>query len=209
MGTVTATTFAQPVRYGPAVSAVAEARWRPSLLAVGTTIWLASELMFFAGLFASYFTIRAADTPASWPGTVVKLATGRDLGFTLILVASSFTMQHAVMQLERGRRKAAAQWIAVTFALGAAFLTNQLVEWQQVPFHPSTSAYGSLFFIMTGFHGLHVALGLIAMLGLLLRMTTGSPGDRGVGPAAAVITYYWHFVDVVWIGLFITLFYVR
>jgi len=197
------------VRYGPAVSAVAEARWRPSLLAVGTTIWLASELMFFAGLFASYFTIRAADTPASWPGTVVKLATGRDLGFTLILVASSFTMQHAVMQLGRGRRKAAAQWIAATFALGAAFLTNQLVEWQQVPFRPSTSAYGSLFFIMTGFHGLHVALGLLAMLGLLLRMTTGSADDRGVEPAATVITYYWHFVDVVWIGLFVTLFYIR
>jgi cytochrome c oxidase subunit III len=197
------------VRYVPAVSAVAEARWRPSLLAVGTTIWLASELMFFAGLFASYFTIRAADTPATWPGTVIKLATGRDLGFTLILVASSFTMQHAVMQLDRGRRRAGAQWIAVTFALGTAFLTNQLVEWQQVPFRPSTSAYGSLFFIMTGFHGLHVALGLIAMLGLLLRLATGSAGDRGVETAATVITYYWHFVDVVWIGLFVTLFYVR
>ncbi len=206
-------TYGNRLRYVPKVSVVteaeAQARWRPSLLAVGTTIWLASELMFFAGLFASYFTIRAADTPHSWPGTAVKLATGRDLAFTLLLVASSFTMQHAVMELDRGRRRAGAQWIVATFVLGAAFLTNQLVEWQQVPFHPSTSAYASLFFIMTGFHGLHVLLGLVAMLGLLLRLATGPAGDRGAGPAATVVTYYWHFVDVVWIGLFVTLFFVK
>jgi cytochrome c oxidase subunit 3 len=197
------------VRYRPAVSAVTEARSRPSLLAVGTTIWLASELMFFGGLFASYFTIRAADTPTAWPGTAIKLATVRDLGFTLLLVASSFTMQHAVMELDRGRRRTGAQWIAVTFVLGTAFLANQLVEWQQVPFRPSTSAYSSLFFIMTGFHGLHVLLGLVAMLGILLRLAATTAGDRGVEPAATVVTYYWHFVDVVWIGLFVTLFYVR
>jgi cytochrome c oxidase subunit 3 len=191
------------------VSAVTEARSRPSLLAVGTTIWLASELMFFGGLFASYFTIRAADTPASWPGTAIRLALARDFAFTVLLVASSFTMQHAVVQLDRGRRRAGAQWIGITLVLGAAFLANQLVEWQQVPFHPSTSAYSSLFFIMTGFHGLHVLLGLIAMLGLLLRLATTAASDRGVQPAATVVTYYWHFVDVVWIGLFVTLFYVK
>jgi len=203
------------VRYVPAVPVVtdagaqAPARWRPSTLAVGVTIWLASELMFFAGLFASYFTIRAADTPTSWPGTVIKLATGRDLFFTLVLVASSFTMQHAVAGLERGRRTSGARWVAVTLVLGTAFLTNQLVGWQQVPFRPSTSAYSSLFFIMTGFHGLHVLFGLIAMVGLLLRLASGTAADRGAGTAATVVTYYWHFVDVVWIGLFVTLYYVR
>ena len=187
----------------------AQARWRPSLLAVGTTIWLASELMFFAGLFASYFTIRAADTPRLWPGTEIKLATERDLAFTVLLVASSFTMQHAVGEIDKGRRSTGAKWIMVTFVLGAAFLANQLYEWQVVNFRPSTSAYSSLFFIMTGFHGLHVLLGLLAMLGLLLRLTAGTSGDRGAEPAAAVVTYYWHFVDVVWIGLFVTLFFVK
>jgi cytochrome c oxidase subunit 3 len=182
---------------------------RPSMLAVGTTVWLASELMFFSGLFASYFTIRAADTPKSWPGTVIKLSTGRDLGFTLLLVASSFTMQYGVRHLDRDNRRAAVRWITATLVLGAAFLANQLVEWTEVPFRPSTSAYGSLFFIMTGFHGLHVLLGLVAMVGLLLRMATAGPRDRGVAPAAEVVTYYWHFVDVVWIGLFVTLFFVR
>jgi len=179
------------------------------MLAVGTTVWLASELMFFAGLFASYFTIRAADTPKSWPGTVIKLATGRDLGFTVLLVLSSFTMQYAVHHLDRDARTAAVRWVAATLVLGTAFLANQLVEWTQVPFRPSTSAYGSLFFVMTGFHGLHVLLGLVAMIGLLVRMAGAGHEDRGVAPVAEVITYYWHFVDVVWIGLFVTLFFIR
>jgi cytochrome c oxidase subunit 3 len=180
---------------------------RPSMIAVGTTVWLASELMFFSGLFASYFTIRASAT--TWPGPDVKLATVRDLGFTLLLVASSFTMQWGVRQLSLGRRQTAIRWIVATLALGALFLANQGVEWTQVPFHASTSAYGSLFFIMTGFHGLHVVFGLLAMIGLLLRLGTRDRADTGVEPVAEVITYYWHFVDVVWIGLFVTLFFIR
>ena len=179
----------------------------PSALAVGTTVWLASELMFFSGLFASYFTIKSASS--DWPGTRIILSTGRDAAFTGLLVASSFTMQHAVGLLGRGHRERSVRWIGLTFALGAVFLANQLVEWTQVPFHPSTSAYGSLFFIMTGFHGLHVLFGLIAMVGLVLRLGVGGPDDPGAEPVAAVITYYWHFVDVVWLGLFATLFFIR
>jgi len=181
------------------------------MLAVGTTVWLASELMFFAGLFASYFTIRAAAT--TWPGPDIKLATTRDAGFTLVLVASSFTMQWAEHALAKGQRQAAMRGIAVTIALGAIFLANQAVEWTQVPFSPSTSAYGSLFFIMTGLHGLHVLFGLIAMVGLMMRLgSAGGAGqleDTGSFGVAEVITYYWHFVDVVWIGLFVTLFFIR
>ena len=177
---------------------------RPSMIAVGTTVWLASELMFFAGLFASYFTIRAAAT--TWPGPDVKLSTVRDFGFTLVLVASSFTMQWAVHQLGQGKRTTAMRWIVATIVLGALFLANQAIEWTQVPFHASTSAYGSLFFIMTGFHGLHVLFGLLAMVGLLLRLGTGGDSDVGAEPVAEVITYYWHFVDIVWVGLYSCLF---
>ena len=191
---------------GPATGGRADRR--PSLLAVGTTVWLASELMFFAGLFASYFTVRAANF-ATWPGAGVKLATVRDAGFTLVLVASSFTMQWAVHQLGRGRHTDAIRWIVATVVLGAVFLANQGIEWVQVPFRPSTNAYGSLFFIMTGFHGLHVLFGLLAMGGLLVRLVTGPRSDAGAEPAAEVIGYYWHFVDVVWIALFVTLFFIR
>jgi cytochrome c oxidase subunit 3 len=180
---------------------------RPSMLAVGTTVWLASELMFFAGLFASYFTIKSASS--DWPGTKIVLSTGQDAAFTGLLVLSSFTMQYAVHVLDRDRRTEAARWIVASFVLGALFLGNQLLEWTQVPFHPATSAYASLFFIMTGFHGLHVLFGLLAMVGLLLRLTVSGPADAGAGPVTEVITYYWHFVDVVWIGLFATLFFIR
>ena len=180
---------------------------RPTMLAVGTVVWLASELMFFAGLFASYFTIKSNAT--DWPGPRVHLSTARDAAFTAVLVLSSFTMQHSVGLLRRDRKVDAARWIALTFALGAIFLANQLYEWTQLPFRPSTSAYGSLFFIMTGFHGQHVLFGLVAMVGLLLRIAVAGSGDRGVEPASEVITYYWHFVDVVWIGLFVTLFFIK
>ena len=177
------------------------------MLAVGTTLWLASELMFFAGLFASYFTIRA--NSRGWPGPNVKLSTGRDLAFTGLLVLSSLTMQLAEARLHHGSRRDAQRWITATLVLGGAFLANQAVEWGQVPFHASSSAYGSMFFLMTGFHGLHVLFGLLAMIGLLLRIGAGGASDRGAETATEVVTYYWHFVDVVWIGLFATLFFIR
>ncbi len=166
-------------------------------------VWLASELMFFGGLFASYFTIRA-DTPV-WPPPDVHLEVVRDAIFTVILVASSFTMQVGAHHLEKADRKRARRWIILTLVLGLVFLANQLVEWFELPFTATTHAYGSLFFSMTGFHGFHVLLGLIAMVGLLGRIVGPGP-DPGDGPAAQVITFYWHFVDVVWVVLFAVIF---
>ncbi len=173
------------------------------MLAVGTTVWLASELMFFGGLFASYFTIRAA-TPV-WPPAGVKLDTLQAGLFTVVLVASSATMQSAARALGGERRALARRWIVLTLALGVVFIANQGYEWSHVPFSASSNAYGSLFFLMTGFHGLHVIGGLVAMLAVLLRMS-GSQTDPGEGPVLEVVTYYWHFVDVVWLALYATLF---
>jgi len=166
-------------------------------------VWLASELMFFGGLFASYFTIRA-ETP-EWPPAGVELAVLRDGIFTVILVASSFTMQFAHGHLEKENRVAARRWIIATLVLGFIFLGNQAVEWFELPFTGTTHAYGSLFFSMTGFHGLHVLLGLVVMIGLLGRIVGPGP-DPGDAHAAQVITFYWHFVDVVWIVLFAIIF---
>jgi cytochrome c oxidase subunit 3 len=180
---------------------------RPSMLAVGTTVWLASELMFFGGLFAAYFTIRAAN-PVWPPPPGVHLATVRDGFFTVLLVSSSGTMQRAVHQVEHGRRSSARWWVVLTIVLGVIFLANQGVEWATVSFSPSTNVYGSLFFIMTGLHGLHVLGGLLAMLGVLMRMS-GPVVDPGEVPVIEVVTYYWHFVDVVWVGLYATLFLLR
>jgi cytochrome c oxidase subunit 3 len=179
---------------------------RPSTLAVGVMVWLASELMFFAGLFASYFTIRAAS--ATWPPPGVELDAIREAIFTVVLIVSSFTMQAAEHNVQEEHRKTARKWIAVTIALGAVFLGNEILEWVTIGFTPSTDAYGSLFFLLTGFHGLHVFIGLILMIALLGRLVGPGP-DPGDGPAATAVTYYWHFVDVVWVAVYVTIFLIK
>ncbi len=180
---------------------------RPPLLAVGVMIWLGSELMFFSGLFAAYFTIRAH--ASSWP-----LLDGAKLDyvqagiFSVVLLVSSPTFQFGVWAQERGERRRAVAWIVTSFLLGAAFLGNTLYEWSDfaASHHgPALNAYWSLFFVMTGIHGLHVALGLVAMIFLLGRMG-GRGGDPGETNVFQAVGYYWHFVDFMWIGIFSCLF---
>jgi cytochrome c oxidase subunit 3 len=117
-------------------------------------------------------------------------------------------MQWGVWQEERGLRRSARWWIVLTFLMGSAFDANQGYEWTHVPFSAHTDAYGSMFFVMTGLHGLHVAIGLVAMLFLLGRMA-GPGGDPGERPALQALSYYWHFVDIVWVGLYASLFLVH
>ncbi len=176
---------------------------RPPMLAIGVMIWLGSELMFFSGLFAAFFTIRSEHTV--WPPTGTHLDTIRAGIFTAVLVSSSFTMQKAVFDEERRNRRAAKIWVVCTIILGFAFLVNQATEWLFMTTRPSTNSYGSLFFIMSGLHGLHVFLGLVAMVFLLVRMK-GKSGDPGELSVFQGVSYYWHFVDIVWIGLFSCLF---
>jgi cytochrome c oxidase subunit 3 len=182
---------------------------RPPMLAVGVMIWLGSEVMFFSGLFAAFFTIRANAPGGVWPPPGTHLDTIRGAIFTLVLISSSFTMQHAVNQVEWRRRKSARRWIVMTLILGFAFLCNQATEWLFLPTRWYTNSYGSLFFIMTGLHGLHVFLGLVAMAFLLGRMKGDVGGDPGELAAVQGVSYYWHFVDIVWVGLFSCLFFLK
>jgi cytochrome c oxidase subunit 3 len=181
---------------------------RPPLLAVGVIIWLGSEVMFFSGLFAAYFTIRAHSSVA-WPPLAGEHLDYIQAGiFSVVLLASSPTFQLGVWAEERGERRKARQWIVTSFILGAAFLGNTLYEWHDFASHnhgPALNAYWSLFFVMTGIHGLHVALGLVAMLFLLGRMK-GDAGDPGETNVYQAVGYYWHFVDFAWIGIFSCLF---
>jgi len=179
---------------------------RPPMLAIGIMIWLGSELMFFSGLFAALFTIRAHLT--TWPllGPGEHLDTLRAGIFTIILVASSFTMQYAVYHHEYRRRREARNWIIITMVLGVAFLGNQAWEWTHLATRWYTNSYGSIFYITTGLHGLHVFIGLVAMCFLLYRMRGVVGGDPGELSAVQGVSYYWHFVDVVWVGLYSCLF---
>jgi cytochrome c oxidase subunit III len=176
---------------------------RPPMLAIGVMIWLGSELMFFSGLFAALFTIRAH--LASWPPAGTKLDTIQAGIFTIILISSSFTMQRAVWLVEHRHRGDARNWVIATIVMGALFVGNQAWEWTHITTRWYTNAYGSIFFITTGLHGLHVFLGLVAMLFLLFRMR-GRQGDPGELATFQAVSYYWHFVDIVWIGLYSALF---
>ena len=176
---------------------------RPTMLGVGTIIWLGSELMFFSGLFAAFFTVRAHATV--WPPPDVKLDLARSGIFTAILLLSSVTCQKGVWEEEHGRRRSARWWIVLTVVMGSAFLANQASEWSSASFQPSSNSYGSMFFVMTGLHGLHVAIGLVAWVGVLGRMV-GPKGDPGEQAVFQAVSYYWHFVDIVWIGLYSALF---
>ncbi len=183
---------------------------RPNMVSVGTIIWLSSELMFFAGLFAMYFTARARATEG-WPPEPTELNIPYALVVTLILVSSSFTCQIGVFAAEEGNVYGLRRWFSITFILGLLFVLGQGYEYLQLVEEGTTissSTYGSVFYLATGFHGLHVIGGLVAFVFLLIRSTMGrfTPAQA---TAAIVVSYYWHFVDVVWIGLFTTIYFIR
>lgn len=185
---------------------------RPNLVAVGTVVWLASELMFFAALFAMYFTSRAVN-PALWAEQTQKLNIAFASVNTTILVLSSVTCQLGVFAAERGDVKRLRSWFVITFILGAIFIGGQILEYSKLVLENltlSSNVYGSAFYLTTGFHGLHVTGGLIAFLFVLGRTyATRKRFGHDQATTAIVVSYYWHFVDVVWIGLFATIYLIK
>ena len=183
---------------------------RPNMVSVGTIVWLSSELMFFAALFAMYFTVRAAH-PGDWPMEPTELDVPYALVVTTVLVASSFTCQMGVFAAERGDAFGLRRWFLLTFTMGLFFVLGQANEYRSLVEEGTTisaTGYGSVFYLTTGFHGLHVIGGLAAFIYMLARSTMGrfTPAQA---TAAIVVSYYWHFVDVVWIGLFATIYLIR
>ncbi|NYJ30743.1 cytochrome c oxidase subunit 3 [Galbitalea soli] len=186
---------------------------RPSVVAVGTIVWLGSEVMFFAGLFAIYFTLRST-SPELWAAQSAKLTVPFSGVNTCILIASSFSCQFGVFAAERLQPRRTswklkdwgmAEWFFVTYVMGALFVIGQIYEYANlVSEHVSLSsdAYGSAFYLTTGFHGLHVTCGLIAFLLVIGRAYSAKNFGHKEATSAIVVSYYWHFVDVVWIGLF-------
>ena len=181
----------------------------PNKVAVGTIIWLSSELMFFAGLFAMYFTLRSTN-PEVWAEQTQYLNVGFATINTLILVSSSVTCQMGVLAAERGDIRGMQRWYMLTFFLGAIFIGGQVFEYAHLitaeGLTLSSSAYGSAFYLTTGFHGLHVTGGLIAFLFVLATTYVSKRFTHDQATRAIVTSYYWHFVDVVWIALFFTIY---
>ena len=184
---------------------------RPNMVSVGTIVWLSSELMFFAGLFAMFFTVRA-NNPGVWPPPEdVELNRPYAAVVTAILIASSFTCQMGVFRAEQGDVFGLRRWYLLSLAMGTAFVLGQVNEYRNLVHDGTTisdSAYGTVFYLTTGFHGLHVTGGLIAFVLLIVR-TKLSKFTPAQATAAIVVSYYWHFVDVVWIGLFFCIYILR
>ncbi len=196
---------------------------RPNMVAVGTIVWLSSELMFFAALFAMYFTTRAVQGPNVWLESTEFLNIPFATLNTTVLVLSSVTCQFGVFAAERyqARRTGSLinimnwgmrEWFALTFLMGSFFIAGQIYEYAALVSEGmalSTSAYSSVFYIATGFHGLHVTGGLIAFLIVLIRVAKARRFTQGQATTAIVVSYYWHFVDVVWIALFSAIYLIK
>jgi cytochrome c oxidase subunit 3 len=211
-GVVTST----PISHRPAAGVIN----RPNTVQVGTIVWLGSEVMFFAGLFAVYFTLKST-SPGLWADQSSKLNIVFSAIITIILVASSFTAQFGVFAAERLqkwrtgpwwnlKRWGVVEWFFLSFFLGALFIIGQVYEYallvtEGVGF--TSDSFGSAFYLTTGFHGLHVTGGLIAFVYLLMR-TKMSKFTPAQATSAIVVSYYWHFVDIVWIGLFTIIYFI-
>jgi cytochrome c oxidase subunit 3 len=196
----------------PGLDSVPHAPNRPNLVSIGTIVWLSSELMFFAGLFAMYFTLRSVVGPEEWRAQTEVLNIPFSSVNTLVLVLSSVTCQLGVFAAERGDVRGLRRWFTITFLMGAFFVGGQVYEYAELVHEGLTipsGPFGSAFYITTGFHGLHVTGGLIAFLLVLGRTFAMRHFGHQQATSAIVVSYYWHFVDVVWIGLFATIYLIR
>ncbi len=176
----------------------------PALL--GVILFVASECVFFAALFGAYFTVRAQATV--WPPTGIEEGL-KTLPLpaiaTTILLLSSFTMQFAIVAIRMGDRRTMLRLLKVTLVMGATFLGMQAYDYATLGFSIHDTVYGTTFFTMTGFHGAHVFGGLVFIYLMLARGWSGQLTKEN-HYALEACAIYWHFVDIVWIGLFSTLY---
>jgi cytochrome c oxidase subunit 3 len=175
---------------------------------LGMVIFIGSEVMLFASFFTAYFLIRFGVFGNAWPPIAAngepfelpKVITGVN---TFILVSSSFTIWWAEHCMKKGDRKGLVRGITVTILMGATFLVIQFNEYIHLGFTPQDQAFGSVFYSLTGLHGMHVFVGLTILTFCLVRAIHGDFSvERGYSPLAAG-SIYWHFVDVVWVILFL------
>ena len=173
--------------------------------------------MFFAGLFAIYFTLRSTS-----PGLWESQSSLHNIWFsginTTILVASSFACQFGVFAAERLQPRRTSwkltdwgmvEWFFLTYAMGAIFVVGQIFEYATLVsegLRLDSDSYGSAFYLATGFHGLHVIGGLVAFLFIIGRGYAVKNFGHKEATSAIVVSYYWHFVDVVWVGLFLIIY---
>jgi cytochrome c oxidase subunit 3 len=194
---------------------------------LGMLLFITSEVMFFAGLFAAYFSIRAGFTetvngvathvwpPAAYVGLLDPFRLTTESGApnmivpaTIILILSSFVCQFAIRAIRRGDQRTFVRAIGLTLAMGVAFLLLQAYDYSVLMREGLSiggSTFGTTYFTLTGFHGLHVLGGTLMLAAVFYRGRTGQFSARRHDMPEAV-SLYWHFVDVVWVVLFSVLY---
>lgn len=175
-----------------------------SMPLLGMVLFIASEVMFFGGLFGAYFNIRA-DAPQWPPAGLEELHYVLPGIFTLVLIISSFTLHAALNAIKRGNQAGLIRWTMLTVILGVIFLAGQLYDYSTLEFTIRDGVYGTTFYTLTGFHGAHVFAGLVYLFIVLVRASTGQ-FTRHSHAAVEGASLYWHFVDVVWVVLFLILY---
>ncbi|HEX8025159.1 MAG TPA: cytochrome c oxidase subunit 3 [Candidatus Limnocylindrales bacterium] len=177
---------------------------------LGMLLFITSEVMFFSGLFAAYFSTRAhnAGTPVWDDPQKILEPLGPILIATILLITSSFTCQFAVWAIRRGDRRGFIRNISITFVLGILFLLMQAYDYTVLFGEGLTlgsGPFGTTYFTLTGFHGAHV-FGGVLMLGVILYRGMSGQFSAKHHDAVEAVSLYWHFVDVVWIILFSVLY---
>ena len=173
---------------------------RRNMRAMGMWLFLGSEVMFFTAFFGAYIVVRSAA-----PGSVA-LPLDRPLGAlnTVVLITSSLTMALAVLYSKQGDRLRTGRYLGLTFLLACVFLVVKAVEYAhhfEEGVFPSHDIFHGFYFLLTGFHGLHVIGGMIALGILWVRNRSGDFDEHYCDPIE-ITGLYWHFVDLVWIFLF-------
>jgi cytochrome c oxidase subunit III len=186
------------------VSGIARGKTLFGPVRLGMVLFLISETFLFGSLFWAYYYLRATTPgwPPQRPSSVIAIIN------TFILLASSGSIWLGIRAIKKGNEKGLLSGILATILMGGAFLGLTAWEWTHEAFRPWTNAYGSIFYTMTGFHALHVFGGVVLMLALLAR-TLRHRFTSGVSQAVEVGSLYWHFVDFIWILVFLSIFIIR
>jgi cytochrome c oxidase subunit 3 len=188
-------------QHGPP-AAHRSSRVEPQLL--GMLLFIISEIMVFGAFFTAYFFIRVAQGDP-WPAPGMHLPLEVAGVNTAILVSSSFTLHWAEQSIKKGNRFGLKAGILTTFLLGCAFLFIQINEYANIGFAPQDQAQATIFYSLTGLHGAHVFIGLLLLLTVTVRAFRGhySPEEhRGI----EIPGIYWHFVDIMWIVVYTTVY---
>jgi cytochrome c oxidase subunit 3 len=171
---------------------------------LGMLLFIASEIMLFGSFFTAYFFIRVVNHQP-WPPAQFHLPVYVAFINTCILVTSSFTIHWALQAIKRGSRAGLQAGLALTFLMGLTFLLTQILEYARIGFTPHDQAFGTVFFCLTGLHGAHVFVGLTILAAMAARAFRGhfSPEEHHGVEIGGI---YWHFVDVMWIVVFTTIY---